>query len=173
MEITGALRNTDVRFSVFNDAYKRDFQKRSHKFHLYDLFLGLGEGEHSGDPLHNYSLTNTPEQRLRVAVGGLSGYHFQTQIVRQKVVPGLSETGEGAVQGSLHPGRLAGGQEGAEAHRVSYLRQDVARLRVQVLYSLFVDDDVNGDPRDGVTVDMCDYRRRGGVHDGEAEVPLD
>jgi hypothetical protein len=44
----------------------------------------------------------------------------------------LNETGEGAVQGSLHSGRLAGGQKGTKAHGVSYLRQNVARLGMEV-----------------------------------------
>ncbi|KAJ8408386.1 hypothetical protein AAFF_G00258000 [Aldrovandia affinis] len=117
---------------LLKNADKGDFQKRSHKFHLYELFLGLGEGEHGGDPLHHDRLADAPEERLRVSVQRLPGHQLQAQVVRQEVVPGLSEAGEGAVQGSLHPGRLASRQKGTQAHGVSDLRQDVAGLGMEV-----------------------------------------
>lgn len=107
---------------MLNDAYKRDFQKRRHKFHLYYFLLRLREGEHSRNPLDHNILTHTPEERLGVSALGFPSHHVQAQVIRKKVVAAFGETAEGAVESRPHSDRLAGRQKRTQAHGVSYPR---------------------------------------------------
>jgi len=49
------------RFTLFNDADERYFQKRGHELHLYELLVTLRERKHSRDSLNNDILTHAPE----------------------------------------------------------------------------------------------------------------
>ncbi|KAK9979420.1 hypothetical protein ABG768_012851 [Culter alburnus] len=120
------------RFTLFNDADERYFQKRGHELHLYELLVALREREHSRDSLNNDILTHAPEHGLRVSIEWFSGQYFQAQIVRQEVVSTLPEVDQGAVEGALYPGLLAGRQERTQAHCVPNACQDVTGLGMQM-----------------------------------------
>lgn len=131
------------RLCVLQDGDEGDFQERRQELHLDQLLPGAREGKHSGYPSDHQVLAGAPGQGLRVPSGGRSSHHLQAEVVGQQgrrlgrcgggVCPSalVPEASQGAVERVLYPCRLAGWQERAEAHGVSYPGEDVARLRVR------------------------------------------